>query len=175
MIKSGYNHPGMISDRRGQSVVWGFLCMLIFIAVSAGLIDIFRLYAARNWAYSVAQEAALAGVSKGRDWSSVSSSGMRLNASLAQSQATAIVNSAMVQRGVSGYSLDVRVLADIGGGSVTGYPPKAVRLGNGLGNWSSNEPAVGVYLQVPVKWLLLDGLNISAKTVSVFAAAGVAQ
>jgi hypothetical protein len=175
MIKSGYIHPGMISDRRGQSVVWGFLCMLVFIAVSAGLIDIFRLYAARNWAYSVAQEAALAGVSKGRDWSSVSSSGMRLNSSLAQSQATAIVNSAMAQRGVSGYSLDVRVLPDIGGGSVTGYPPKAVRLGNGLGNWSSNEPAVGVYLQVPVKWLLLDGLNISGKTVSVFAAAGVAQ
>jgi hypothetical protein len=50
-----------------------------------------------------------------------------------------------------------------------------VRLGNGLGAWSSDEPAVGVYLQVPVKWLLLDGLNIGAKSISVFAAAGVAQ
>ena len=74
----------MLSDRRGQSVVWGFLCMLIFIAVSAGLIDVYRLYAARNWAYSVAQEAALAGVSKGRDWSSVTTSGLRLDANPGQ-------------------------------------------------------------------------------------------
>jgi hypothetical protein len=149
--------------------------MLIFIAVSAGLIDVYRLYAARNWAYSVAQEAALAGVSKGRDWSSMTSSGLRLDANLARSQSSAVVTSAMTQHGVTGYTLDVRVLPDQNGGSIPGFPSRTVRLGNGLGAWSSDEPAVGVYLQVPVKWLLLDGLNIVAKSVSVFAAAGVAQ
>jgi hypothetical protein len=175
MTQTTIPSTSMLSDRRGQSVVWGLLCMLIFIAVSAGLIDVYRLYAARNWAYSVAQEAALAGVSKGRDWSSVTSSGLRLDANLARSQASAVVTSSMTQRGVSGYSLDVRVLPDQNGGSISGYPPRTVRLGNGLGVWSSDEPAVGVYLQVPVKWLLLDGLNIGAKSVSVFASAGVAQ
>ena len=175
MTQTTIPSTSMLSDRRGQSVVWGFLCMLIFIAVSDGLIDVYRLYAARNWAYSVAQEAALAGVSKGRDWSSVTTSGLRLDATLARSQASAVVTSAMTQRGVSGYSLDVRVLPDQSGGSIPGYPSRTVRLGNGLGAWSSDEPAVGVYLQVPVKWLLLDGLNIGAKSVSVFASAGVAQ
>jgi len=66
-------------------------------------------------------------------------------------------------------------LPDADGGSVSGYPPEKVRLGEGLGNWNSNEPAVGVYLEVPVNWLLLDQLNIQEKIVHVFAAAGVAQ
>jgi len=61
----------VIGDRRAQSVVWGFLSMLVFIALAAGLVDIYRLFAARNWAYTVAQEAAMAGASRGRDWSSL--------------------------------------------------------------------------------------------------------
>ena len=72
----------MIRDRRAQSAVWGFLAMMVFIAVASGLVDIYRLYAARNWAYAVAQEAAMAGASQGRDWSAISAFGeIRLNAS----------------------------------------------------------------------------------------------
>ena len=48
----------MIQDRKGQSAVWGFLTMMAFIAIASGLVDIYRLYTARNWAYAVAQEAA---------------------------------------------------------------------------------------------------------------------
>jgi hypothetical protein len=44
-----------------------------------------------------------------------------------------------------------------------------------MGSWSSDEPAVGVYLEVPVNWVMLDMLSTSLKTVRVFAAAGVAQ
>jgi hypothetical protein len=167
--------PGMFQDRRGQSVVWGFLCMLIFVAVSAGLVDIYRLYAARNWAYSVAQEAALTGVSQGRDWGSMTSGGIRLNTTTAKSAAQNLVLSELAARGITGYVMDVRILPDLAGGVVSGYPPGPVRLGSGMGNWSSSEPAVGVYLEVPVGWTLLDMLNIPAKTVRVFAAAGVAQ
>jgi len=175
MMVANRTKSGMIFDRQAQSAVWGFLFLLIFIAISAGLVDIFRLYAARNWAYSVAQEAALTGISKGRDWNSVTASGMSLDTAVAQSQASVVVNNAMSQRGIAGYTMDVRVLPDPAGGSIAGYPPRPVRLGSSLGDWSSDEPAVGVYLRVPVKWLLLDGLNIAAKSVSVFAAAGVAQ
>ena len=167
---------GMIQDKRAQSLVWGFLAMLVFVAVAAGLVDIYRLYAARNWAYSVAQEAAMTGASRGRDWSSVTSGGdMRLNSSVAKDEAQKMVAAELSARGISQYVLDVRVLSDATGGTIASFPPRPVRLGSGLGNWSSNEPAVGVYLEVPVNWLMLDMLNTQVKTIRVFAAAGVAQ
>lgn len=166
----------MIRDRRGQSAVWGFLAMFVFIAIASGLVDLYRLYAARNWAYSVAQEAAMAGASRGRDWSTVATGGeIRLVEAIARDEAKRLATSEMNARGITGYMMDVRVLPEPGGGNLAGYPPRPVRLGNSLGEWQSDEPAVGVYLEVPVNWLLLDRLNISVKTVRVFAAAGVAQ
>lgn len=166
----------MIQDRKGQSALWGFLIMMAFIAIASGLIDIYRLYAARNWAYSVAQEAAMAGASRGRDWSAFTGGGgIGLNSSTAKSVAEQLVMAEMAARGISSYGMDVRVLPDPTGGSISGYPPRPVRLGAGLGSWSSSEPAVGVYLEVPVSWLMLDRINVVTKTVRVFAAAGVAQ
>lgn len=170
------NGHGMIHDRKAQSIVWGFLCMLIFIAVAAGLVDIYRLYAARNWAYTVAQEAAMTGVSKGRDWSSVTGGGgIRLEPVAAKIEAQNLVVAEMATRRINGYVMDVRVLPDSFGGAIAAFPPRPVRLGAGMGNWTSDEPAVGVYLEVPVQWVLLDILNTQVKTVRVFAAAGVAQ
>ena len=167
---------GMIRDRKAQSVVWGFLAMMVFIAVASGLVDVYRLYAARNWVYSVAQEAAMAGASRGRDWSSIIGGGdIRLNATTAQDEAQRLIAAEMSARGISHYVMDIRILPDSTGGSIAGYPPRPVRLGSGMGNWSSNEPAVGVYLEVPVSWVMLDMLNSQAKTVRVFASAGVAQ
>jgi hypothetical protein len=139
-------------------------------------VDIYRLFAARNWAYAVAQEASLAGTSRGRDWASVSTSGeMGLVEATAKSEVERLVAAEMAYRGIIGYAVDVRVLPESTGGSVAGYPPKSVRLGSGLGAWSSDEPAVGVYLTIPVDWLLLDRLGVIEKTVAVFAASGVAQ
>jgi hypothetical protein len=166
----------MIRDRQAQSAVWGLLTILVFIIIAAGLVDIYRLYAARNWAYTVAQEAALAGASQGRDWDYVSATGyIRLTSGLAISQAQQVVTAEMNTRGVSGYTVDIQVLPDPDGGTVTGYPPRQVRLGDSRGNWSSNEPAVGVCLSVPVNWLLLDRFGIVEKSISVFASAGVVQ
>ena len=167
---------GLLFDRRAQSAVWGLLTILVLVAVAGSLVDIYRLFAARNWAYSVAQEAALAGASRGRDWSAVTNGGkIRLNPTTAQSEAQNLVATEMSVRGLSRYVLDVRVLPDPTGGSISGYPLSPVRLGTGLGNWSSSEPAVGVYLEVPVSWLMLDVLGNQPKTVRVFASAGVAQ
>jgi hypothetical protein len=166
----------MIRDRRAQSAVWGFLAMLVFIAIASGLVDLYRLFAARNWAYSVAQEAAMAGASRSRDWSAVATGGeIRLVEAIASHEAEQLVRAEMTARGISGYTIDIRVLPEPNGGSLAGYPPNPVRLGNVLGEWQSDEPAVGVYLEVPVDWLLLDRLDISVRTVRVFAAVGVAQ
>ena len=166
----------MITDRKAQTAVWALLVTLLFIAVAGGLVDIYRLFAARNWAYAVAQEAALAGVSKGRDWVSITTSGdIRLVEAIARSTAESLVMAEMIERGISGYSLDVRILPNSDGGTISGYPPRPVRLGGNLGSWSSDEPAVGVYVEMPVNWLLLDRIGIAEKTVAAFAAAGVSR
>jgi hypothetical protein len=150
--------------------------MLVFIALAAGLVDIYRLFAARNWAYTVAQEAAMAGASRGRDWSTLMVDGnIRLDPTISREAAETLLTAAMLDRGIDTYVLDVRVLSDPGGGTIAGYPPRPVRLGSGMGNWTSDEPAVGVYLEVPVNWLMLDMLNLQEKKVRVFAAAGVDQ
>jgi hypothetical protein len=118
----------------------------------------------------------MVGASRGRDWSSITGGGdIRLNSTIAQTEAQKLIAAEMAARGISQYVMDVRVLSDAAGGNISGYPPRSVRLGTGLGNWSSNEPAVGVYLEVPVSWVMLDMLNSQVKTVRVFAAAGVAQ
>ena len=167
---------GLLVDRKAQSAVWGLLAILVLVAIAGGLVDIYRLYAARNWAYSVAQEAAMAGTSRGREWSAVTSGGkIRLVSATAQSEAQGLVATEMANRGISQYVVDVRVLSAPTGGSIAGYPPSPVRLGTSLGSWSSSEPAVGVYLEVPVSWLVLDVFGNQPKTVHVFASAGVAQ
>jgi hypothetical protein len=167
---------GMVQDRKAQSAVLGLLVILVLILLSAGLVDIYRLYAARNWAYSVAQEAALAGASKGRDWNTLATTGeIRINETIATSQAEWIVASEMETRHISGYTLDIQVFPDPGGGTIHSYPPRPVRLGTGKGDWNTTEPAVGVYLAVPVDWLMLDTFGIVEKSVSVFASAGVVQ
>ncbi len=150
--------------------------MAVMIAVVGGLVDVYRLLEVRNWAYSVAQEAALTGASYGRDWSSLMvSGGIRSDPTSAQSKAESLVRSEMSYRGISNYSMDIRVLPDPGGGEIDGYPALPTRLGVGRGDWNSNEPAVGVYLTIPVNWLILDSLGLVSKSVSVFASAGVAQ
>ncbi len=166
----------MIAEKKGQTAVWGLLILLVLIAIASGLVDIYRLYAARNWAYSAAQEAALAGASRGRDWNALMvGDEIRLDSTTAKTETERILIAEMASHRISGYTMDVRVLPDAGGGSIAGFPPRPVRLGDNLGEWSSSEPAVGVYLEVPVDWLMLDMLNIQGKTVRVFASAGVAQ
>jgi hypothetical protein len=171
-----FSGNGMIWERKAQSAVLGLLTILVLVIIAGGLVDIYRLYAARNWAYSVAQEAALTGASQGRDWAYVAATGgIRLTTMLAISQAQQVVTAQMITRGISGYTVDIRVLPDPTGGTIPGYPPRPVRLGNSRGYWSTDEPAVGVYLTLPVDWLILDSFGIAEKSISVFASAGVAN
>jgi hypothetical protein len=166
----------MINEKKAQSAVWGLLSILVLVVLAGGLVDIYRLVAARNWAYSVAQEAALAGASRGRDWNTVLNTGsIQLDEAVATSSAMAVITSAMQARGISRNAVSIRVLPDPYGGTIPGFPPRPVRLGDSLGEWSSPEPAVGVYLEVPLQWTILDMFGIDLKAVRVFASAGVAQ
>jgi len=109
----------MVTERKAQSAVWGLLSILVLVVIAGGLVDIYRLYAARNWAYSVAQEAALAGASRGRDWDAVLTTGfIQLDQAVANSEAQNVVNSAMQARGIIGYTSSIRVLPDPFGGTL---------------------------------------------------------
>ena len=168
----------MIAERKGQAAVFGLFLILVFILIAAVAADLYYLFEVRNWAYSAAQSAALIGVSEGRDWGSVTATGqMALDPVTAYNSAASVLALEMASRNyiLGDYTYDVRVLSDPGGGFIGGYPPRQVRLENGGLDWSSPEPAVGVYMEIPVDMLLLDIFVGDIKEVYVFAAAGVNQ
>lgn len=169
---------------RGQVAVIGLLFLLIFVFIAAALIDTYTVFEARDWGYQVAQQAALSGVSVGRDWSGATNppggsctgpNPITLDAASARSAAIRLVDLAMGNRSLPTYTHDVRVLPDYDGGFVSGYPPSPVRLGSGLGNWSADEPAIGVYLTFPVSMFLLSLVGRPTVIVHVFASASVGQ
>ena len=68
--------------------------------------------------------------------------------------------------GLSGYTLRVEVLNAPGGGSLADFPPART--------WSDTEPAVGIYMEVPVETVFMQAVNGGGPVVlHVFAAAGV--
>lgn len=166
----------MIANRRGQGMLDGLLAMLVFVMLAAVLVDVWTLYQMREFGYRVARDAAFIGASRGRDWLSLTSEGIRLNAATAQSEAEGLIATEMAAKGITGYTTDVRVLADYNGGTIAGYPPLTQATTFGSANWTSPEPAVGVYLELPVTTAFLGILNGNAPvTLHVFAAAGVAN
>lgn len=168
---------------RGQVAVIGLLFLMIFVFIAAALIDTYTVFEARDWGYQVAQRAALAGVSVGRDWSGATNppggcigpGPVTLDAASARSAAIRLIDLSMGSRGLAAYTHDVRVLPAYDGGSVSGYPPSPVRLGSGLGNWSADEPSVGIYLTFPVSTFFLSLVGRPTVDVHVFASASVGQ
>jgi len=164
----------------GQVAVLIVILAMLFIGVAGALIDVYALLEARNWAYQASQQAALVGVSKGREWSGITSNRgclepMTLNAGTARSEAESLLQQEMNLRGITNYDHDVRVLPDAAGGSISGFPPQTVRLGEGRGIWSSSEPSVGVYLSFPVQTFLMSFFGRPQVQIDVFAAGSIHQ
>jgi len=164
----------------GQIAVLVVVLTMLFTGLAGALIDVYVLLEARNWAYQAAQQAALMGVSKGREWSGITSDrgcleAMTLNEGTARSEAESLLQQEMNLRGIANYDHDVRVLPDAAGGSVSGFPPQTVRLGEGRGTWSSSEPSVGVYLSFPVQTFLMPFFGRSQVQIDVFAAGSIHQ
>ncbi len=181
-LKHGTRGTGTRDTEPGQIAVLGALLITVFVLLAATLVDGYSLLEARNWGYQAAQQAALAGVSAGRDWTSLNKQvctggpqPIRLISATTWNATVSLLQQELGLRGIGSYSYDVRVLPDYGGGSVSGYPPQTVRLGAGRGYWSSSEPAVGVYLSFPVNTFLLSFIGRQTVQVNVFAAASVHQ
>ena len=75
----------MLWERAGQGAVLGLLSVLVLVLLTAGLVDLARLWEYRVWGYRVAESAALAGLANSRDYAAYMSSGeLTLNTGVAQ-------------------------------------------------------------------------------------------
>jgi hypothetical protein len=181
--------------QRGQVLILAVIIILLFIFTATALIDVYHLEEARNWGYQVAQDAAMAGASYSttrweflqptidplvdtptpRPDNCMNSVPIELNGDEAISAARDMLIQEMNVRhfAPADYSYDIRVLPDVGGGTIANFPPVPVRLGAGGGNWSATHPAVGVYISFRVSTFMMSIVGRSTVEVHVFAAAEV--
>jgi hypothetical protein len=181
--------------RRGQILALAVVIFFLFFLVATVLIDIYTLFEARNWGYRVAQQAALAGVSgSSTKWviyqptidptadtptpgvpGCIDPVWIELDPVEAEAAADAMLAKEMGIRGVGGYYREIEVHEQASGGDTLLWPPSGVRLGVSSPDWSTSNPAVGVYLSFHVDTFLLSIIGIAPGNIHVFAAAEVTQ
>lgn len=159
--------------QKAQTAVMGLGAIMALVMIASGLVDIYRLFEARNWAYSIAQQAAMVGVSLGRDFDTAGPDGIALDETTARAEALKIVQKQMSRRGITGYVVRIEAIPGKNGGTVPLFPPTARLISTGSSDWTTSKPSVGVYLLVPTDWVLLDLFGITENYVEAFAAAGV--
>ena len=163
--------------QKGQTTIAAALLVVVLILVAAGLTDVYLLLETRAWARRVAEDAAIIGAGAGRDWDGFIATGeMRLIEATAQATTLDALQDGLSERNASPTAIDVRVLAEPFGGSIPNYPPLGRADIFGQGDWTATEPAVGVYLSLPVETTFF-GLTFGGNQpveLHLFAAAGVA-
>jgi hypothetical protein len=169
--------PARIAGDRGQTTVAAMLAVLFLVLVTAGMVDLARLWETRMWSYRAAEAAALAGAGRGRDYGAYVAGGdIVLDEPSAMAEAESALLKILAVRGLestAGYTIQAH--AGPGSGSYPGYPPSA-HAGMTPGEWGPEGPAVGVYLVVPVQPVLYGWVNGNREIdVHVFAAAEVLE
>ena len=156
-----------LRERRAQTMASGVLVILLLLVTAATVVDGLHLLTMRQRCLEIASAAALQGTSRGRDYAHYLATGqIALDVVAARDEATRAADAALTALGLSGYTIQVEVLDAPGGGSLSGFPAGRT--------WMETEPAVGIYLEVPVQTVFLHIVNgSSAVTLHVFAAAGV--
>ncbi|MGC8946380.1 MAG: hypothetical protein ACP5N6_09515 [Anaerolineae bacterium] len=155
----------VLEDERGQAAALAVFLIFLLALLFSGMVDLYRMQETRNWAYRAAESAALAGAAAGRDFDS-----FVIDPGLALTAAEETLQAALAWRGETDAAYDIRVLEY--GGTIADFPPVARSdLWGTSTEWTSNEPAVGVYLEVPVSTMFL-GLGNGPVRVHAFAAAG---
>ncbi|HEY4722012.1 MAG TPA: hypothetical protein VII92_09210 [Anaerolineae bacterium] len=163
----------MIKDTRGQIAAASALLVTIMILVAGALVDVYRLQEARDWAYRAAEAAAVTGSVTGRDLSTIYTIGQpRLDPGAGYAGAQQTIEAEIAQRGVAGAMYQIEV-SEWGGTEIAGFPPVPRADLWGAGTWQTTEPAVGVYVEMPVTTFLLGLTHQGIVTIHAFAAAGV--
>jgi hypothetical protein len=180
-------------QQKGQVSVLTVLFVLIFLLIAIVLVDLYHLEEARYWGYQVAQQAAMAGVSRGRDWTITAVTpdphwtppppgecfpppAMSLDVTDATQNAIEEITREMNDRSIVGYHYEIHVLPNPGGGGISDFPPIDVRMAGHLeDDWITTNPAVGVYLEFPVNTFLMSFIGKPTITLHVFSAAEVKE
>jgi hypothetical protein len=169
-------HP--LKDERGNAVIAGLFFTLILMVLAAAVVDVYRLQDTRTFAYGAANDAALRGVSFGRDWDQFTAIGqMYLDPYAATDAAQNALEGVMQARGITNFQYQIGVMPNPGGGTANLPAPCAARAS--LWNtttWTETKPAVGVCVEIQVPTILFGLINGNQPiTVNAFAAAGVVE
>lgn len=149
------------------------IVLLIFALLAAGLVDVYRLQALRNWAYRTAESAALTGAAQGRDFSTVYTHGqLRLDPNRGLAAARQVLDDAILRAGLAEVTYQLAA-SEWGQEEFPGFPPVARADLWGSADWQTGEPAIGVYIEARLPTFLLGLLGTEAVTIHVFAASGV--
>ena len=163
----------MIRDTRGHIVIASALLVVILILVAGALVDVYRLQEARAWAYRAAEAAAVTGSATGRDLSTIYIIGQpRLDPTAGYVGAQQTLEAEIARRGAAGVMYRIEV-SEWGNTEIVGFPPVPRADLWGDGTWQTKEPAVGVYVEMPVETLLLGLTQQGVVTVHAFAAASI--
>jgi len=159
----------LLKKKRGQTAASAVVATVLLVVIAAVLVDGLNLLSTRQRCLEIATAAALKGASRGRDFSAYVSTGqIALNMSTAIAETTAALNDGLTALGLAGYTAQVEVLPNAGGGSIGNFPPGQT--------WTATEPSVGVYLTVPVDTFFMSWINGGGPVeIHVFAAAGVVE
>lgn len=165
-------------DVRGNASIAGLFLVLIVSVLAGALVDVYRLQDLRTFGYSVANDAALRGVSQGRDWAQFTATGeMSLDPYRATDTAQETLETLMAARGLPQFQYQIGVIPDADGGSFQLPPPCMARASLWASStWTETRPAVGVCVQIVVPTILFGLVNGGQPvTVNAFAAAGVSE
>jgi hypothetical protein len=168
----------MLHDERGNAAIAGLFFTLILMVLAAVIVDVYRLQDTRTFAYSAANDAALRGVSFGRDWNRFTSTGeMYIDPDIATESAQSALEGVMQARGITNYRYQIGVMPNPGGGTANLTAPCVARASLwDFTTWTETKPAVGVCVQVQVPTILFGLVNGNQPiTVNAFAAAGVVE
>jgi hypothetical protein len=147
--------------------------VMIFMLIAGALVDVYHLQEARAWAYRAAEAAAVTGSATGRDFSTIYTVGQpRLDPGAGYAGAQQTLEAEIARRGATGVTYRIEV-SEWGGTEIVGFPPVPRADLWGDGTWQTKEPAVGVYVEMPVETCLLGLTQQDAVTAHAFAAAGI--
>ena len=128
--------------------MWAILALLVLVMVGAALLDAYQWASTRVWAYHAAEAAAERGATAGADWSHFQYSGeWQLDSAVARSEVEAALREEMSARGIDASRMgwDIRIHSASDTVTETGWPPKGSLW---AGDWTTDRPSVGVYLEV---------------------------
>ncbi len=166
---------GPRDSERGQIMIAGAVFLLIVILIAGGLLDIYRLQEARDWAYRAAEAAALSGVARGRDFAPVYGGGSaRIDPGLGRLAAEETLQVELTQRGLTGAGYQIEV-SEWGSDVFTNFPPVARADLWQARDWQPVAPSVGVYVEIPLQTFLLGLTQQGVITVHAFAAASLGR